>query len=229
MRDSVHSTILKLETFSEHGLVSYPSSDYLPTKLRKPSMTSAQKAAFSTSLVVVPISDSPNPKSCEFQALDNLICSAHTPSDDDLLFKNISDPAISDKVVKVLSGKIKKGQIWRIGCEECVTVKLGIKHSKGQHPIKPTHTFSTEYSPSDLPSWIGDHTQIADLCASLEQLKEDRQHYGVFDRPYASFWELPLMVKRAVLMASFYENMSLGARNKLNGKAVQMMSWRAPN
>lgn len=190
-------------------------------------MLPAQQQAFAASLVVYKLG-AINPAFYEYQALDNLIQISHTSSKDDYVFNGVNDPAITSPVAKVLSGAIKGGKIWRIQCNKCVQVRFGTEGTlQPRLPQRPQHTPS-QYLPDDvLPSWIGNRAQITYVANSLQSHTSGR-HEGVFDYCYESFWELPLIVKRAILMATYYQNMPLGKNNGLGGLAVTVMNWKFP-
>lgn len=229
LSDPVHRRSIQLESFSRHNLAHFPSADFISPELIMPLMLPAQDEAFSASFVVYLVGVAVPWVICEYQAYDNLIRMIHIISDDDCVLTGVNDPAITGEVARVLSGATRKGKIWRIGCRRCPQVGFGAEGlNQSRVPIRPQHSRS-KYFPNHLPSWIGDRAQIVRITKSLGSHTVDQgRHNGVFDHCYGSFWELPLAVKRAMLMATYFENMELGKKNNLHGLAVKLMNWRAP-
>lgn len=231
LSDRVHGLSIHLESFSEHGLAHLPSTDFISPTLIMPHMLPAQQDAFNASFVVHRADVAVPRVFCEYQAYENLIRASHTESDDDLVWKGVHDKSITGEVARVLSGAVKNGKILRIRCRThaCPQVQLGtegcgqkrLPRNPQHSPIKPKHF------PDRLPSWIGDRDRITRVTDSLK-LHTKGKHTGLFDRYYESFWDLPLTVKRAMLMANYYEDMVLGKNNNLRGLAVTLMNWRSP-
>ncbi|KAF8309176.1 hypothetical protein DL93DRAFT_1788360 [Clavulina sp. PMI_390] len=217
-------------------LVQLPSAACLPSSIVIPPMTPECEAAWNDSYVIVHNDPNRSPESGILQAILNLASCIHRPLRQvDLIFRDICDPGIYRKLCPILLGLQPDAQIWEVNCKRCPQKKIATsRQGKGQRvytPQKHQHQ-RRPFFPDGYPRLIGDAAAVEALSDGL-RTHGDARHEGKVGQEYRSFWELPLMVKKAYIHACFFSDAVLakefeegGKVRSLVGQVVRVVNWR---
>ncbi|KAF8309174.1 hypothetical protein DL93DRAFT_2086090 [Clavulina sp. PMI_390] len=216
-------------------LVQLPSAACLPSSIVIPPMTPECEAAWNDSYVIVHNDPNRSPESGILQAILNLASCIHRPLRQvDLIFRDICDPGIYRKLSPILLGLQPDAQIWEVNCKRCPQKKIATsRQGKGQRVYTPQkHQHQRRlFFPDGYPRLVGDAAAVEALSDGL-RTHGDARHEGKVGQEYRSFWELPLMVKKAYIHACFFSDAVLakefeegGKVRSLVGQVVRVVNW----